>query len=118
MPGLTKSYEGVRHDTRRKETGTDPYAEESTGNPVPAQSCTVVAAGQKYGVRTDPHRGAAVTTVDNHIRAGKLKAMHTQDGLRIPKAWLVEFMCGYGYAIRAKSQRHCEMLGRYFEGME
>ena len=62
--------------------------------------------------------GYAVTTVDNHIRAGRLKAVHTQDGLRIPKAWLVEFMCGYGYAIRVKSRRHCEMLGRYFAGRE
>lgn len=43
--------------------------------------------------------GYAVTTVDNHIREGRLKAVHTQDGLRIPKAWLVEFMCGHGYAI-------------------
>ena len=60
--------------------------------------------------------GYAVTTVDNHIQAGRLKAVHTQDGLRIPKAWLVEFMCGYGYAIRVKSQRHCAMLGRYFAG--
>ena len=40
--------------------------------------------------------GYAVTTVDNHIRAGRMKAVHTQDGLRIPKAWLVEFMCGHG----------------------
>ncbi len=62
--------------------------------------------------------GYAVTTVDNHIRAGRLKAVHTQDGLRIPKAWLVEFMCGHGYVIRVKSQRHCEMLGRYFAGEE
>ena len=62
--------------------------------------------------------GYAVTTVDNHIRAGRLKAVHTQDGLRIPKAWLVEFMCGHGYAIRVKSRRHCEMLGRYFAGGE
>jgi len=62
--------------------------------------------------------GYAVTTVYNHIRAGRLKAVHTQDGLRIPKAWLVEFMCGHGYAIRVKSQRHCEMLGRYFAGGE
>ena len=62
--------------------------------------------------------GYAVTTVDNHIRGGRLKAVHTQDGLRIPKAWLVEFMCGHGYAIRVKSQRHCEMLGRYFAGGE
>ena len=60
--------------------------------------------------------GYAVTTVDNHIRAGRLKAVHTQDGLRIPKAWLVEFMFGHGYAIRVKSRRHCEMLGRYFAG--
>ena len=60
--------------------------------------------------------GYAVTTVDNHIRAGRLKAVYTQDGLRIPKAWLVEFMCGHGYAIRVKSQRHCAMLGRYFAG--
>ena len=62
--------------------------------------------------------GYAVTTVDNHIRAGRLKAVHTQDGLRIPKAWLVEFMCGHGYVIRLKSQRQCEMLGRYFAGGE
>jgi len=62
--------------------------------------------------------GYAVTTVDNHIRAGRLKAVHTQDGLRIPKAWLVEFLCGHGYAIRVKSQQHCEMLGRYFAGEE
>ena len=62
--------------------------------------------------------GYAVTTVDNHIRAGRLKVVHTQDGLRIPKAWLVEFMCGHGYAIRVKSRRHCEMLGRYFAGGE
>lgn len=62
--------------------------------------------------------GYAVTTVDNHIRAGRLKSVYTQDGLRIPKAWLVEFMCGHGYAIRVKSQRHCEMLGRYFAGEE
>ena len=60
----------------------------------------------------------AVTTVDNHIRAGRLKAVRTQDGLRIPKAWLVEFLCGHGYAIRVKSQRHCAMLGRYFAGEE
>ena len=62
--------------------------------------------------------GYAVTTVDNHIRAGRLKAVHTQDGLRIPKAWLVEFMCGHGYAIRVKSRLHCAMLGRYFAGGE
>ena len=62
--------------------------------------------------------GYTVTTVDNHIRAGRLKAVHTQDGLRIPKVWLVEFMCGHGYAIRVKSRRHCEMLGRYFAGGE
>ena len=62
--------------------------------------------------------GYAVTTVDNHIRAGRLRAVYTQDGLRIPKMWLVEFMCGHGYAIRVKSQRHCEILGRYFEEKE
>ena len=43
------------------------YAEESTGNPLPAQSRTVVAAGEKCGLRPDPLGGAAVVPVPGQL---------------------------------------------------
>ena len=53
-------------------------------------------------------------SVEHWIRDGHLKCVDVQGGVKIvPKAWLMEFYCRYGFVIVQKSKQH-EMMVRKF----
>ena len=47
-----------------------------------------------------------------------LKSVHAHGQAIIAREWLIDFMCGHGFGIVRKSERHMELLRRYFEGEE
>lgn len=57
--------------------------------------------------------GYAKTTITNHISKGTLKSIRAQCGVVIPKKWLVDFMCTYGYAINKKSKKHRRLISNF-----
>ena len=57
-------------------------------------------------------------SVESWIRDEHLKCVNVQGGVKIvPKAWLVEFYCRYGFGIVQKSKEHEEMMRKFIAEM-
>lgn len=59
--------------------------------------------------------GYSDNSVDRWLSRGWLKAVQTQRGKRIPKEWLIDFYCGYGYTIAKMSDRHIGLMRKFFD---
>ncbi len=62
--------------------------------------------------------GYTDTSVNRWIVNGWLKSITTQSGKVIAKDWLVDFYCGYGYKIAKMTEKHVELMVRYFKAKE
>ena len=60
--------------------------------------------------------GYVKNTVDQWIRKGWLKSVQAQSGQIVPKVWLIDFYCGYGYSIGKMSDKHVRLMRRFFKG--
>lgn len=58
--------------------------------------------------------GYSDNTIDRWLSRGWLKCVKTQKGRLIPKEWLINFYCSYGYTIAKMSDKHIELMNRYF----
>ena len=54
-------------------------------------------------------------SVRRWITRGWLRITRAHNFEYVAREWLIDFMCDYGFQIIKKSERHREMLGRYFE---
>lgn len=52
-------------------------------------------------------------SVNRWLKNGQLKYVYTQGEKLVPKDWLMEFYCGYGNKIVAKSEKHESMMRKY-----
>lgn len=57
-------------------------------------------------------------SVRRWLNRGWLQAVYAHGREIIAREWLMDFMCGHGFAIVKKSYRHTGLLRRYFEGEE
>jgi len=55
-------------------------------------------------------------SVRRWIGRGWLRITRAHNFEYVAREWLIDFMCDYGFQIIKKSERHRELLGRYFEG--
>ncbi len=58
--------------------------------------------------------GYSDTSVDRWLSRGHLRSVLTQDGKIIAKDWLIDFYCGYGYKIATMSEKHVDLMEKYF----
>lgn len=59
--------------------------------------------------------GYTDNTVNRWLRQGHLKSVQTQTTKIIPKLWLIDFYCGYGYTITNMSDKHIKLLQKFFK---
>lgn len=59
--------------------------------------------------------GYTASAVNRWLSRGLLNAVQTQTGKLIPKEWLIDFYCGYGYTIVKMSERHIKLMREYFD---
>ena len=64
--------------------------------------------------RTATLTGYHKNTIQKWIYHKKLKALNTQNLLIIPKEWLIDYYCCVAYAIQRKSQKHLDLLKKYY----
>ncbi len=58
--------------------------------------------------------GYCDNSVDRWIRNGWLRSAQTQSGKIIAKDWLIDFYCGYGYSVAKMSEKHINLMLKYF----
>ena len=58
--------------------------------------------------------GYTDNTINRWLRQGHLKSVQTQTTKIIPKLWLIDFYCSYGYTISQMSDKHIKLLRKYF----
>ena len=68
--------------------------------------------------RTATLTGYHKNTIQKWIYHKKLKALNTQNLLIIPKEWLIDYYCCVAYAIQRKSQKHLDLLKKYYNQIE
>lgn len=54
-------------------------------------------------------------SVRRWINRSWLKSVHAHGREIIAREWLIDFMCGHGFGIVKKSERHTDLLRRYFD---
>lgn len=59
--------------------------------------------------------GYSDNSVDRWLHRGWLKFINTQSGKIIPKQWLIDFYCNYGYTIAKMSDKHIQLMQKYFK---
>ena len=59
--------------------------------------------------------GYADNTVNRWLRQGHLKHVQTQTTKIVPKIWLIDFYCSYGYTISQMSDKHIKLLQKFFK---
>ena len=59
--------------------------------------------------------GYADNTVNRWLRQGHLMSVQTQTTRIIPKLWLIDFYCSYGYTIVKMSDKHIKLLQKFFK---
>ena len=58
--------------------------------------------------------GYTDNTVNRWLRQGHLKSVQTQTARIIPKTWLIDFYCSFGYTITNMSDKHIKLLQKFF----
>ena len=58
--------------------------------------------------------GYTDNTVNRWLRQGHLKSVQTQTTKIIPKLWLIDFYCSYAYTITNMSDKHINLLQKFF----
>lgn len=64
--------------------------------------------------RTVALTGYSKNTLHKWVNEKKLNAVYAQNLLLIPKEWLVEYYCCVAYKIQRKSQKHLDLLKKYY----
>ena len=59
--------------------------------------------------------GYTDNSVDRWIRQGHLKYVNTQTTKIISKIWLIDFYCSYGYTIAQMSNKHINLMQKFFK---
>lgn len=59
--------------------------------------------------------GYTDNSVDRWIRQGHLKYVNTQTTKIISKIWLIDFYCSYGYTISQMSNKHINLMQKFFK---
>lgn len=59
--------------------------------------------------------GYTDNSVDRWLSQGHLKFVQTQTTKIIAKEWIIDFYCTYGYTIAQMSDRHIELMQRFFK---
>lgn len=59
--------------------------------------------------------GYCQNTVSLWISSGKLRSVTAHGVILISPEWLIDFMCGYGWRIVRKSEKHRQMLNKYLQ---
>ncbi len=57
--------------------------------------------------------GYSQSAVSAWMVSGKLKTVTVQGVPITSRKWLIDFMCGEGYRIRRKTEKHAEMIAEY-----
>lgn len=58
--------------------------------------------------------GYTDNSVTRWLRRGWLKSTQIQNGKIISKQWLIDFYCSYGYTIAKMSDKHLNLMHKYF----
>lgn len=58
--------------------------------------------------------GYSQTTIARWCQHGTLRHVTVRGDVIIARTWLIDFMCGYGWRIVKKSERHLAIMGKYF----
>ena len=59
--------------------------------------------------------GYTDNSVNRWLRQGHLKSVQTQTTKIIPKLWLIDFYCSYGYTITNMSDKHIKLMQKFFK---
>ena len=59
--------------------------------------------------------GYAKSTVENWLEQGRLQFVKAQSDRFIAKKWLIDFYEGYGVGIIRKSEKHRQLMKKFFE---
>ncbi len=59
--------------------------------------------------------GYTDNTVNRWLRQGHLKYVQTQSTKIIPKTWLIDFYCSNGYTISRMSNKHINLMQKFFK---
>ena len=59
--------------------------------------------------------GYTDNAINRWLRQGLLKSVQTQTTKIIPKLWLIDFYCSYGYTISQMSDKHIKLLQKFFK---
>ena len=58
--------------------------------------------------------GYSQTAVSRWISGGELRSVTAHGSILIVRDWLIDFMCGYGWRIIRKSEKHKEIIKKYY----
>lgn len=61
--------------------------------------------------------GYSQTAVSRWISGGELRSVTAHGSILIVRDWLIDFMCGYGWKIIRKSERHREIIKKFYSEM-
>lgn len=59
--------------------------------------------------------GYTDNAVNRWLRQGHIKSVQTQTTKIIPKTWLIDFYCSYAYTITNMSDKHINLLQKFFK---
>ena len=59
--------------------------------------------------------GYSDNAINRWLRQGHLKSVQTQATKIIPKLWLIDFYCSFGYTITNMSDKHIKLLQKFFK---